>query len=244
MNVSIDAKVGGVALIVGSAFYIVSTLIMPGNFVDQTNASDLHALTYAIADSPSIAGFAAVLGAVSLMFLLWGLIVMWQTAQGDCPLNTFVKFGLVGVMLATISLLMAQFLDYATSQVVEHGIGAGAGPDQRESLMATGLQLQSIAGAARLMAWVSGLMAYVVLGFALARKFRPGAHRILAIIVAIVAIVVSIGTALTEPFPDLMDTLDQIFMVLSMLYLVWWSIIGFGVYQGRFGLRLGVTPEH
>lgn len=239
-----EARVGGLALIIGSALYIVSTLIMPGNVIDGGNGSDLHALIDAIADNSLLTAFAAVLGAVSLMFLLWGLVVMWRTAQSDCALDTFVKFGLIGVMLATISLLMSQCLTFATSHVVAHGIGAGAGPNQTESLADMALNLQLIAGAARLMGSISGLMGYVVLGFALARKFRPGAYRVLAFIVAIGAIISLVGIVLTEPFHDLIDALAPIFMVLSILYLVWWIIIGVGVYQGRFGLRLGVTPEH
>ena len=244
MSMITVARMGGLALIIGSALYIVATLITPGYVINEANASDLYALVDAIADNPLLTDFAAMLGAVSLMFLLWGLIVMWQTAQSECALDTFVKFGLVGVMLAVGSLLIAQCLNYTTSHVVEHGIGAGAGPDQIEALKATGMHLQSIAGVARLLGSISGLMGYVVLGFALARKFRPGAYRILALVVGIGAIVSLTGVVLTEPFHDLIDTLAPIFTVLSVLYLVWWIIIGVGVYQERFGLRVGVTPEH
>ena len=244
MSMITVARMGGLALIIGSALYIVATLITPGYVINEANASDLYALVDAIADNPLLTDFAAMLGAVSLMFLLWGLIVMWQTAQSECALDTFVKFGLVGVMLAVGSLLIAQCLNYTTSHVVEHGIGAGVGPDQTAALKATGMYLQSIAGVARLLGSISGLMGYVVLGFALARKFRPGAYRILALVVGIGAIVSLTGVVLTEPFHDLIDTLAPIFTVLSVLYLVWWIIIGVGVYQERFGLRVGVTPEH
>ena len=244
MSMITVARMGGLALIIGSALYIVATLITPGYVINEANASDLYALVDAIADNPLLTDFAAMLGAVSLMFLLWGLIVMWQTAQSECALDTFVKFGLVGVMLAVGSLLIAQCLNYTTSHVVEHGIGAGAGPDRIEALKATGMHLQSIAGVARLLGSISGLMGYVVLGFALARKFRPGAYRILALVVGIGAIVSLTGVVLTEPFHDLIDTLAPIFTGLSVLYLVWWIIIGVGVYQERFGLRVGVTPEH
>ncbi len=237
-------RMGGLALIIGSAFYIVATFITPGYVINDANASDLYALVDAIADNPLLTDFAALLGGVSLMFLLWGLIVMWQTAQSECALDTFVKFGLVGVMLAVVTLLIAQCLNYSTSNVVEHGIGAGVGPDQSEALRATAIHLQSIAGAARFVGLTSGLMGYVVLGFALARKFRPGAYRILALVVGIGALASLIGVALTEPFHDLIDTLAPIFTVLSILYLVWWIVIGVGVYQERFGLRVGVTPEH
>ena len=237
-------RMGGLALIIGSAFYIVATFITPGYVINDANAGDLYALVDAIADNPLLTDFAALLGGVSLMFLLWGLIVMWQTAQSECALDTFVKFGLVGVMLAVVTLLIAQCLNYSTSNVVEHGIGAGVGPDQSEALRATAIHLQSIAGAARFVGLTSGLMGYVVLGFALARKFRPGAYRILALVVGIGALASLIGVALTEPFHDLIDTLGPIITVLSMLYLVWWIVIGVGVYQERFGLRVGVTPEH
>ena len=94
------------------------------------------------------------------------------------------------------------------------------------------------------MAGITGLMGYVVLGFALGRKFRPGVNRWLAFIVGVGAIVSLIGIILTEPFHELIDTLAPIFTVLSMLYLVWWIIIGYGVYTERLGLRIGVTPEH
>ena len=237
-------RMGGLALIIGSAFYIVATFITPGYVINDANAGDLYALVDAIADNPLLTDFAALLGGVSLMFLLWGLIVMWQTAQSECALDTFVKFGLVGVMLAVVTLLIAQCLNYTTAHVVEHGIGAGAGPDQSEALRATAVHLQSIAGVARFMGLTSGLMGYVVLGFALARKFRPGAYRILALVVGIGALASLIGVALTEPFHDLIGTLGPIITVSSMLYLVWWIVIGVGVYQERFGLRVGVTPEH
>ena len=147
-------------------------------------------------------------------------------------------------MLAVIFLIVTQTANYATSHVVEHGVGAGAGPDQTEFLRNTGMHLQSVASIARAVASIAGLMGYVVLGFALARKFRPGGYRILAFIVGISAIVSLIGVVLTEPFHGLIDTLAPIFTFLSMLYLVWWIIIGVGVYQERFGLRIGVTPEH
>ena len=244
MSMITVARVGGLALIIGSALYIVSTLITTGIVIGGGDASDLYAHVDAIADAPLLAGFAALLGTVSLMILLWGLIVMWQTAQSECALDTFVKFGLAGVMLAVILLLIAEGFTYVTSQMVEHGIGTPANPDQMMSPTAAAIHMQSVVGAARLMASVSGLLGYLVLGFALARKFRPGAYRVLARIVGIGAIVSLIGLVLTEPFRELIDTLAPIFTVLSILYLVWWIIIGAGVYQERFGLRIGVTPEH
>ena len=238
------ARTGGLALMIGSAFYIVSTLLAPGSFADGSDASSVYAMTDAIADNPLLTDFSSILGAVSLMVLLWGLIVMWQTAQSPCALDTFVKFGLVGVVLAVVCLLAAQSFNYVTSHVVEHGVGLGAGADQTETLRAIGNHMQSMAGAARLMAGITGLMGYVVLGFAMARKFRPGANRWLALIVGVGAIVSLIGLILTEPFHELIDTLAPIFTVLSMLYLVWWIVIGYGVYTERLGLKIGVTPEH
>lgn len=237
-------RVGGLALIIGSALYILSTLITAIIVVDGASASDLYAYVDAIADAPLLAGFAAMLGTVALMILLWGLSVMWQTAQSECALDTFVKFGLIGVILAVIFLMVAQSANYATSQVVEHGVGAGVGSDQTEFLKTTGIHLQSVAGVARTLASIAELIGYVVLGFALARKFRPGTYRILTFFVGIGAIVSLIGLLLTEPFHGLIDTLAPIFTALSLLYLVWWIIIGVGVYQERFGLRIGVTPEH
>ena len=235
------ARAGGLALIIGAALYIVSTLIMSGNIYTNGDASDLNALVDAIAGSPSLTWLATVLGGVGLVFMLWGLIVMWQTAQSECALDTFVKFGLVGLMVALVSFLSAEALTYTTTHVVDHGIGDSADADQVRS---TAVHMQSIAGSARLMGSISGLMGYVVLGFALARKFRPGAYKILAFIVGLGAVFSLIGLVLTEPFHELIDTLAPIFSVLSMLYLVWLIIIGIGVYQERFGLRIGVTPEH
>ena len=238
------ARTGGLALMIGSALYIVSTLLAPGSFVNGADASSVYAMTDIIADNPLLTDFSSILGGVSLMFLLWGMIVMWQTAQSPCALDTFVKFGLAGVMLAVVCLFAAQCFIYATSHVVEHGVGLGAGADQTEALRAIGNHMQSMAGVARLMAGITGLMGYVVLGFALGRKFRPGVNRWLAFVVGVGAIVSLIGIILTEPFHELIDTLAPIFTVLSMLYLVWWIIIGYGVYTERLGLRIGVTPEH
>ena len=235
------ARVGGLALIIGAALYIVSTLIMSGNIYTNGDASDLNALVDAIADSPSLTWFATVLGGVGLMFMMWGLIVMWQTAQSECALDTFVKFGLVGLMVALISFLSAEALTYTTTHVVDHGIGDSADADQVRS---TAMHMQSIAGSARLMGSMSGLIGYVVLGFALARKFRPGAYKIFAFIAGFGAVISLIGLVLTEPFHELIDALAPIFSVLSILYLVWLIIIGVGIYQERFGLRIGVTPEH
>lgn len=241
MSMITTPRVGGLALILGAALYIVVTLITPGHLIGETTAGDLGSMVDAIADNPLLTAFAAMLGSVALMFLIWGLTVMWQTAQNECALDAFVKFGLVGVMLALVSFLIAQCLNYTTSHVVDHGIGAGTGADQTESLRAIALQMQSIGGAVRLLGALSGLTGYVVLGFAFARKFRPGMYRILARIAAIVSL---IGVVLTEPFHELIDALAPIFTVLSILYLVWWIIIGVGVYQERFGLRIGTTPEH
>jgi hypothetical protein len=238
------ARVGGLALIIGPALYIASTFVMPGYVINGANASDLNALVDAISESPLLTNLAVVLGGVGLMFMLWGLIVMWQTAQSECALDTFVKFGLISVVLAVVSFLIVQCLNYTTSHVVEHGIGAAAGAEQGENLRAIGLHVQSIAVGARLLGAMSGLMGHVVLGFALARKFRPGGHRSLALMVGISAIVSLIGVVLTEPFNDLFDVLPPMFAVLSIFYLVWWVIIGIGVYRGHFGLRVGVTPEH
>ena len=234
-------RLGGLALIIGSALYVVSTLIMSGIIYGDGDATDLAALVDAIADSPSLTWFATVLGGVGSMFMLWGLIVMWQTAQSECVLDTFVKFGLVGLMVALISFFSAEVLTYTTSHAVDHGLGDNVPADQVQS---TAMHMQSIAGSARLMGSIAGLMGYLVLGFALARKFRPGAYKILSLIVGIGAIVSLTGLALTEPFHDLIDALAPIFSLLSMLYLIWLIIIGIGIYRERFGLRIGVTPEH
>lgn len=237
-------RVGGLAMIAGSILYIVATLITPGYVIGETYASDLYGLVETITQNTFLTAFAAVLSVVSLMFLLWGLTMMWQTAQSKCALDIFVKFGMVGVMVAVIFLMVAQTANYTTSHVIEHGVGVGAGQDQESFLRITGMYLQSLASLARATASIAGLMGYVVLGFALARKFQPGAYRIVAFIVAISAIVSLIGVILTQPFPDVIDTLAPVFNVLSMFHLVWWIIIGVGIYQERFGLRIGVTPEH
>ena len=237
-------RVGGLALIIGSLLYIVATLIAPGYVIGASDVRDVYGLVEAIAENSLFSAFAAFLGGTALVFLLWGLTVMWQTAQNECALDTFVKFGLVGVILSVIILMCAQSADFVTSLVVEHGMGRGAGPAQADFLQNAGIQIQLFGGVARSLASITGLMGYIVLGFALARKFRPGTYRILAFIVGIGAIVSLIGMILTEPMYDLIDTLGPIFTVLSMFYLVWWIIIGIGVYQERFGLRIGQTPEH
>ena len=74
-------RVGGLALIIGSVLYIVSTLIMSSMIHINDEGSDLNAIVDAIADAPSLTWFSAVLGGVGAMFMLWGLTVMWQTAQ-------------------------------------------------------------------------------------------------------------------------------------------------------------------
>ena len=237
-------KIGGLALMIGAVLYIVATFLTPGYLIGGEGASDLPGVVDAITDNPLLTDFAALMGGAGIMFLLWGLIVMWQTAQSECALDTFVKFGLVGVMMAIVALLIAQCLNYTTSHVVVNGIGAGSGPDQTETLRATALQLQTIAGSARVIASLAGSMGYVVLGFALARKFRPGAYKILAMIVGVGAVVSLISLVFAEPFHDLITALAPVFLGLSVLYLVWWIVIGIGVYQERFGLRIGVTPEH
>lgn len=234
-------RVGGLALIIGSALYIVSTLIMSSMIHINGEVSDLNASVDAIADAPLLTWFSAVLGGVGAMFMLWGLIVMWQTAQSTCVLDTFVKFGLVSLMLALVSFFMSDVLIYTTSHIVDHGIGERADASQ---VRATAMHMQSIAGATRLMASISGLVGYVVLGFALARKFRPGAYKTLAFIVGIGAVISLVGVVLTEPFHEIIDVLTPIFALLSMLYLIWLIVIGIGIYQERFGLRIGVTPEH
>lgn len=235
------ARAGGLALIIGSALYIASTLILSVIIHLNGEVSDLNGQVDAIAENPSLTWFSTVLGGVGLMFMLWGLVVMWQTAQSQCALDTFVKFGLVGLTLALVSLFLSDVLNYMTSHVVDHGIGESADADQ---VRLTAMHLQSISGSARVMGSITGLMGYVVLGFALARKFRPGAHKILAYIVGIGAVVSLVGVVLTEPFHEIIDVLAPIFAVLSMLYLVWLIIVGIGIYQERFGLRIGVTPEH
>ena len=234
-------RVGGSALIIGSALYIASTLILSIIVHINGEVSDLNALVDSIADNPSLTWFSTVLGGVGLMFMLWGLLVMWQTAQSKCALDTFVKFGIFGLMVALVSFFFSDALTYMTSHVVDHGIGESADAGQVRS---TAVHMQSIAGSVRVMGSISGLMGYVVLGFALARKFQPGAHKALAYIVGIGAVISLIGVVLTEPFHEIIDTLAPIFTVLSMLYLVWLIIIGVGIYQERFGLRIGVTPEH
>ena len=244
MSMITTPRVGGSALIIGAALYIVATLITPGHLIGVTTAGDLGSLVDAIAENSLLTAFAAMLGSVALMSLIWGLTVMWQTAQNECALDAFVKFGLVGVMLALLSFLIAQWLNYTTSQVINHGVGAGAGPDQAEALRAIAIQVQSIASTARLLGSLAGLTGYVVLGFAFARKFRPGFYRILARFVGTTAIISLIGVAFVESFNERIDTLAPVFTALSILYLVWWIIIGVGVYQERFGLRIGTTPEH
>ncbi len=242
MSMITTPRVGGSALIIGAALFIIATLITPGHFIGATMAGDLGSSVDAVADNPLLTAFAAMLGSVALMSLIWGLTVMWQTAQNECALDAFVKFGLVGVMLALVSFLIAQCLNYTTSHVVDHGIGAGT--DQTEAIRSIAIQMQSIGGAAKLLGALSGLTGHVVLGFAYARKFRPGVNRILARIVGIVAIVALISVVLTEPFYELIDVLTPLFTLLSILYLVWWIIIGVGVYREHFGLRIGTTPEH
>ena len=236
-----EPRMGGLGLIIGSALYIASTLILSIIVHINGEVDDLNAIVDAIADNPTMTWFSTVLGAMGLMFMLWGLIVMWQTAQSTCAVDTFVKFGLFGLMLALISFFFSDALTYMTSHVVEHGIGESADDDQ---LRYTALNMQAIAGSARVMGSVSGLTGYIVLGFSLGRKFKPGTYKRLAYAVAIGAVISLVGVVLTEPFHEIINTLAPMFAVLSMLYLVWLIIIGFGIYQGRFGLRIGVTPEH
>ena len=179
------------------------------------------------------------------MFLLWGFLVVWQTALTPCALDIFIKYGLIGVMIAVVFLLFGHAFNYTASHVIEHGVGAGTGPDQTEALNVTARQMLSAGGVARLVAAVAGLTGYIGLGFAFARKFKPGRYRELARIVGIVATISMIGLIPTVPFFDFMNPSGPVFTGLSLLYFLWWIVIGVGVYQERFGLQVGVvTPEH
>lgn len=238
-------RVGGLALIIGAVSYIVSTLLMPGYLIGAADPNDLQASVDAVADRRLLTYFAAALGAMGVMFILWGYLVVWQTALTPCALDIFIKFGLLSVMIAVVFLLVGHAFNYTASQVVVHGIGAGTGPDQTEALTVTARHMLSAGGVARLVAAVAGLTGYIALGFAFARKFKPGGYRELARVVGIVAVVSMIGLILTVPFFDFMNPSAPVFTSLSMLYFLWWILIGVGVYQERFGLQVGVvTPEH
>ncbi len=244
MSCITTARVGGLGLILGSALYILSTLLMPGFLFEQAEPNDLNSVVDAIAAQPLLTDIASLMGGVAVMFMLWGLIVMWQTAGSNCALDTFVKFGVASLMVTAVSLLFAQFLTYLTSHVLEHGIGAGIGPDQMETLQATGRYLQAMAGVARLMAALAGLMGYVVLGFALARKLKPGFNKTLSFIVGVGGIVGLIIMAITEQAHDFVDALAPLTTALSILFLLWWIVIGIGVYQEHPRLKIGEVYEH
>ena len=238
-------RVGGSALIIGAVSYIVATLLAPGFVIGAADPNDLQASVDAVANRPLLTYFAAALGALGVMFLLWGYLVVWQTALTPCALDIFIKFGLLSVMIAVVCLLVGHAFNYTASQVVEQGIGAGTGLDQTESLNATARQMLSAGGVARLVAAVAGLTGYIGLGFAFARKFKPGGYRELARVVGIVATVSMIGLMLTAPFSNFMNPSGSVFTALSILYFLWWIVIGVGVYQQRFALQVGVvTPEH
>ncbi|MYA59737.1 MAG: hypothetical protein F4X40_04160 [Chloroflexi bacterium] len=238
-------RVGGLALIIGAVTYIVSTLLMPGFVIGAAGPNDLQATLDAIASRPLLTYFAAAIGAVGVMFLLWGYLVVWQTAQTPCALDIFIKYGLVGVMIAVVFLLLGHGFSYTASHVIERGIGAGTGPDQTEALNVTARQMLSAGAVARLVGAVAGLTGYIALGFGFARKFKPGGYRELARVVGIVATVSMIGLMLTVPFSDFMNPSGPVFTALSILYFLWWIVIGVGVYQQRFALQVGVvTPEH
>ena len=153
----------------------------------------------AVADGPLLTYIAALLGAVGVMFLLWGYLVVWQTAQTPCALDIFIKYGLVSVMIAVVFLLLGLAFNYTASHVIERGIGAGTGPDQTQALETTARHMLSAGVVARLVAAIAGLTGYIALGFALARKFEPGVYRALARVVGIVATVSMIGLILTVP---------------------------------------------
>ena len=238
-------RVGGLALIIGAVSYIVSTLLMPGFVIGTAGPNDLQAMVDAVAGRPLLTYFAAAIGAVGVMFLLWGYLVVWQTAQTPCALDIFIKYGLVGVMIAVVFLLLGHAFNYTASHVIEHGIGAGTGPDQTEALETTARHMLSAGGVARLVGAVTGLTGYIALGFAIARKFKPGGYRELARVIGIVAVVSMIGMILTVPFVDFMNPSGPVFTALSIIYYLWWIVIGVGVHQERFGLQVGVvTPEH
>ena len=238
-------RVGGLALIVGAVSCIVSTLLVPGFVIGAGGTNDLQATVDAIANHPLLTYFAAAIGAVGVMSLLWGYLVVWQTAQTPCALDIFIKYGLVGVMIAVVFLLLGHAFNYTASHVIEIGIGAGTGPDQTEALENTARHMLSAGAAARLVGAVAGLTGYIALGFGFARKFQPGGYRELARAVGIVATVSMIGLILTVPFFDFMNPSAPLFTALSILFFLWWIVIGVGVYQERFGLQVGVvTPEH
>lgn len=238
-------RVGGLALIIGAVSYIISTFLMPGFVIGAAGPNDLQSLLDAIADRPLLPYIAAAIGAMGVMFLLWGYLVVWQTAQTPCALDIFIKYGLVGVMIAVVFLLLAQAFNYTASHVIEHGIGAGTGPDQIRALENTARHMLSAGAVARLVGAVTGLTGYIALGFGFARKFKPGGYRELARVVGIVATVSMVGLILTVPFFDFMNPSGPVFTALSMLFFLWWIVIGVGVYQERFGLQVGVvTPEH
>ena len=238
-------RVGGLALILGAALYIVATLLMPGFVIGATDPNDLQATIDAVADRPLLTYFAAAIGTAGVMFLLWGYLVVWQTAQTPCALDIFIKYGLVSVTIAVVFLLLGHAFNYTASHVVEHSIGAGTGPVQTEALETTAMHMLSTGGVARLVGAVTGLTGYIALGFGFARKFKPGGYRLIARVVGIVATISMIGLILTVPFFDFMNPSAPVFNALSVLYFLWWIVIGVGVYQERFGLQVNVvTPEH
>ena len=104
-----------------------------------------------------------------------------------CALDIFIKYGLVGVMIAVVFVLLGHAFNYTASHVIERGIGAGTGPDQTEALEATARYMLSAGAVARLVGAVTGLTGYIALGFGFARKFKPGGYREISRVVGIVA---------------------------------------------------------
>ena len=216
-------------MVLGAALGILATLIRPGSILIDPLGFEATMLqrVRTLAESPEMTHIASLLGALGLLLVLYGFFTVRRAIGDRTGSDASIRFGVLLLTFATFGIAISNGLNHMIVHVINHGADRGI---ERAVLIGIAIDVQAVKAGILIICGYALLLGYAAIGVGLAARFGSGLHRILALVMSVVALAALVVLGIGDHFHDLTD-FYQIANRAPLPLNLWVIVLGVALYN-------------
>ena len=218
---------GAICFVISIVTGGIGRLLEPGIFVGgSVEWHDLVAQRDVMIDNSTVEHVSSLLYAFGLLWMLAGLMTIWDHVRDDDLAGTAVRTGVLLAAMTSLIMAVIEGLDHMAVRAMQEGIGAGADTEQ------VALSLLSAKLGIILFVWPIVYIGIALAAFGMIRLLPSGAYRVISGVAALLSAITAVLLVLVEHI-EANDFWQSLGAILGAVLVVWGVMLANAMWKGK-----------
>ena len=169
-----ESRTAGLALMAGVVLTLLASLLYPGGvLVDAVDPIDFPGTIVVMFDNASLTHMTTLAMTLGILLEPYGLLALFRvTSRQGSFADAVLRFGVIASLFGWLLFIFESGTRHMAVHVMQHGVGAGTGPEAQAQLREIALAVFSAGVAAHFAFLAISSVAAIMLGLGLAARCR------------------------------------------------------------------------